>query len=150
MEIRTKTRMVEEEVRTYIACDGTEFSFESECLRYEEKLRREESIDKIQELRIDNLNDLMPLTNDGYTEEHYIYTWFEIEDEEDYENLKAAFTGNNFPDELSYPEKVCVETNNEYDYDADSYLYTLNGVIENAKDFFEKFGLEMELRKVGE
>ena len=150
MEIRTKKRIVEEDVRTYIACDGTEFSFENECLRYEEKLRREESIDKIQELRIDNLNDLMPLTNDGYTEEHYIYTWFELEDEEDYENLKAAFTGNYFPDELSYPEKVCVEINNEYDYDSDSYLYTLNDVIENAKDFFERFGLEMELRKVGE
>lgn len=150
MEIRTEKRIVEEEVRTYIACDGTEFSSENECLRYEEKLRIEESIDKIQELRIDSLNDLMPLTNDGYTEEHYIYTWFELEDEEDYENLKAAFTGNNFPDELSYPEKVCVEINNEYDYNSDSYLYTLNDVIENAKDFFERFGLEMELRKVGE
>lgn len=152
MEIRTEKRVVEEEVCTYIASDGKEFARKVDCEIYEDLLRRRDFIEQAESLLIEGL-DIMPLTDDDCPLEHNYYYWYKINNPDDFEVLKEALNDEwVFSEkEVNYPEIICIESNTENQYESDDvYSYKLSEIIMDAKRFFNHFGLEMILQKVGE
>lgn len=148
MEIRTKTRMVEEEVRTYIACDGTEFSFESECVEYEYGLVRAEAIKAANGLRIKRLDGVFPLDTNGEVEGGWWHYWFMIKNQNDWNILRKAFESDSGLEKKleNYPEVVCIEEC-EDEFGSDPYVFKLSDMLIQTKEFWKLFGYEVELRK---
>ena len=148
MRTEKKTKMVKITETKYIADDGREFASEKECKDYEKAEKRKVFIDKADKLRIRELEDSMPLVLDE-TMEHHEYRWYKLQNENDYNILSKAYSGNYFGEPASYPVIMCVETYDYYcdDYDGDAYNFTLDKCKEDTIKFWEKQGYKVKIEK---
>lgn len=138
MRTEKKTKLVEITETKYIADDGREFASVRECEQYE----------KAEKLRIKELEDSMPLVLDE-TMEHHEYRWYKLQNENDYNILTEAYSGNYFGEPASYPVIICVETYDYYcdDYDGDAYIFTLDKCKEDTIKFWERQGYKVTIEK---
>lgn len=148
MRTEKKTKLVEITETKYIADDGREFTSARDCEQHEKAEKRKVFIDKAEKLRIKELEDLMPLVLDE-TMEHHEYRWYKLQNENDYNILSEAYSGNYFGEPASYPVIMCVETYDYYcdDYDVDAYSFTLDKCKEDTIKFWKKQGYKVRIEK---
>lgn len=148
MRTEKKTKMVEITETKYIADDGREFASEKECKDYERQKERKCFIEEAEKLRIKELEDSMPLVLDE-TMEYHEYRWYRLQNENDYNILSEAYSGNYFDKPVSYPVTMCVETYDYYcdEYDGDAYSFTLDQCKEDTIKFWERQGYKVTIEK---
>lgn len=143
VELKTKTF---EEV-TYIAKDGQTFADEDACLKHERDLTLAEKLDQLEHLLVRTKEDSRWVEdapcNGDENMAHHIYTWYRVENKE-----QADLIDEVFYTDLSltnYPEIVCIERNDDSDYDG--YSCTLSGCKKNVEQLFSKFGYKVTFEK---
>lgn len=148
MRTEKKTKMVEIAETKYIADDGREFASEEKCKDYERQKERKCFIEKAEKLRIKELEDSIPLVLDE-TMEYHEYRWYRLQNENDYNILSEAYSGNYFDKPVSYPVTMCVETYDYYcdEYDGDAYSFTLDQCKEDTIKFWERQGYKVTIEK---
>ena len=142
-----RERIIKEQV--YIAEDGSEFAFYSDCLEYERKNRKDKIEEAAEKLRITELDDLVPLTSSGDVHYENTFCWYRLNSREDFEKVNAAYKDALYEPE-NYPEIMCVEIVENYEYEDDGYDCSLSRCKKETIDFWKKFGYEVEFKKVGE
>ena len=143
--MKSEVRVREVEVKIYIAEDGKEFINEYECKSYEKNLNRVKNNEKINKLRIFDLDNMIPLNSGALPCENNYYRWYLVNSVEDIEALEGAY-GEKMVKVSSFPDMICVEYSDEYFNDV--YSYTLHDIILEAKDFFNKVGYSVDFNKV--
>ena len=147
MEVRTEKRMVEVFDTTYVANDGTEFKTEGSCLEYERKLAEDEHKAKADKFRLVDLDGTYPLDVDAqYINDNHAYTWYQVNSEEDLNTLEDVYGGIGKP--CSYPDIVCIETDDYYTDDC--WSYWLSDMKKSTIAFWKAFGYEVEFKVVKE
>lgn len=127
MRIETRTTMVPNSEKIYIADDGTEFMSHSECINYELDVYRkwiEQSNDVIE---CKELLDCPPFDGGEYSSEN-TYRWFKPINEKGIELLNKAFPAYSYIGELhsnDIGEWCCAE------YDPYDHLYYWNALSES-------------------
>ena len=149
MKIKEETKLVEQKVFTFVAEDGTEFITEKECKDYEEKQIFKALIEEAEKLRITELDEHLPLSNDGLANEYNTFRWYKLNNETDFETVNKAY-GNSLNEPKSYPEIMCVETIGYEAYMDDAYSYNMETCKEITESFWKELGYEINFRKVGE
>lgn len=144
-EKRTEERIVTSTRTIYIADDGKEFDSKTICEEYEREVKEEAAEKIIEKLRINELNGLLPLTNNDEWRDCDV-SWFKLNDDSDfgmiynYYDLRKAT--EYFYEPKSYPNIMCVV---EYDCYAD--IYYIDDIIETTKDFYKDFGFDVTISK---
>lgn len=142
-------KKVTREVKIYFSNDGKEFDTKEACVKYEERLRKDEAIDGAEKLRIKELDNLMPITACEENENN-TFRWYRIENETDFKTVsKACETRywNTFGGAKKYPEIMCVETCGEEPYEDDAYCYYLSDLIDESIGFWKKLGYKIEIKE---
>lgn len=149
MKVKEETRVVEQTVTLYIAEDGTEFVTEYACRRYEEKKNLEKLIEKAENLRIVELDDCLPLTNDGLINDNNIFKWYRLESKEDFDIVEGAYGSNGHLSKPStYPEVICVETCGYEPYKDDAYNYHLTDCKIMTEEFWKAMGYKVIFEEI--
>ena len=144
MVVRTEKRMVEVFDTTYVANDGTEFKTEFTCLDYEKQLAENAFKAKANELRIPKFDGTYPLDVDGqYISDNHAHTWYQVNTEEDLNTLEDVYGGIGKP--CSYPDIVCIETDDYYTDDC--WSYWLSDMKKSTVAFWKAFGYEVEFKE---
>lgn len=140
MKVETRKEMIEMEIKKYIANDGTEFKSKIDCLRYEERQKRKEEIEAAEKLRIEDLDEQIPLYC-GEMSENNTFRWYRVENDAEFDVLNNACRNELVCARPSvYPEIICVETVGYEAYEDDVYSYNMEDIKAATKEFFEKFG----------
>lgn len=147
--------------RYYEASDGKIFENYEECKEYEKKYLTDladskEKYRKLKAMEIPELSGTCPLSETDLGDS-WNFKWFNVRNEEELAFLNGFIIDSNaYADK--YPAIICVETD-EYmgGYFLDdeknltgSYAYSLEECINETKEFFAKFGFEIELKKKGD
>ena len=149
MEIRKETKMIERKIITYIAKDGTEFANMQECKKYETAQEHEKSIEAAEKLLIPELNEHLPLSNDGLMNENNTFRWYKLNNESDFQTVNKAY-GNSLSAPERYPEIICVETVGYEAYMDDAYSYNMETCKKITENFWKELGYEINFKKIGE
>ena len=149
MKIKEETKIIEQKVVTYVADDGTEFRTENECKDYETKQFSKYIIEAAEKLRITELDEHLPLSNDGLINENNTFRWYKLTNETDFATVNKAY-GNSLNVPESYPEIMCVETVGYEAYMDDAYSYNMGTCKKITEIFWKELGYEINFRKVGE
>ena len=149
MEIKKEKKLVEQEITTYIATDGEEFDTERDCKKHEARLRHKQLIEKAEKLRIKDLDGKFPIDDNAlpYFENYFI--WYKVETIEDFKVIENAYDNKLEAPEI-YPEIICVETNENEEYEGDVYTYTLSDMKASTEFFWSRLGYKVKLEKVVE
>ena len=91
MEIKIKKRFIEEDTKVYIAEDGTGFETERACRNYEDKILHPANIKQAEKLRIKYLDEVIPLSDSGLTDENNAFRWYKVENEENASILNDVY-----------------------------------------------------------
>lgn len=146
MKIKEETKVVKTTV--YVADDGEKFATERECRRYEEKIALKKSIEVAEKLRIEELDEQLPLVC-GEMSENNTFRWYKINNREEFDILcEACKEQFEYPD--CYPEIICVETVGYRAYDDECYIYYLSGLKRMAEEFYKRLGYKVTFEKVGD
>lgn len=146
MEIKIRKKFIEEEIKLYVAEDGTEFETKKACRNYEDMILHPANIKQAEKLRIKYLDEVIPLSDSGLTDENNTFRWYNVENEEDASILNDAYRIK-FKPSLVYPEIICIETAGYEPYKDDAYAYhvtNLKGITEN---FWKKLGYRVVIEK---
>ena len=130
MTIRTTEikRYVKDEITEYIACDDKIFKTEQECLVYEEKLKR------VNSLIIDNPNGILPY--DVWVDEESQYIWVDLKTQEDVELVSEVY---NLDDTCYDPGIYCIQISEECGNSMSNMKY----YIESALKLLEFAGYDI-------
>ena len=148
MKIKEETKLVEQKVFTFVAEDGTEFTTEKECKDYEEKQIFKALIEEAEKLRIEEMDEDIPLSDDGLMNECNTFRWYKLKNEADFETLNKAY-GNGLSKPEHFPEVMCVETVGYEAYMDDAYSYDMTTCRTITENFWKKLGYKVTFEKVG-
>lgn len=148
MEIKTEKIMVENFVTSYVADDGKEFPSERECKEHEERQAKYKYIEAAEKLRIKEMDDQIPLSDDGMMSDTNSYRWYRLNNKEDYDMVNMAY-GDSFVEPKSYPEIMCVETVGYKIYLDDAYYYYMATCKTITENFWKKLGYQVTFKKIG-
>ena len=146
MEIRIRKKFIEEEIKVYAAEDGTEFETEKACKNYEDKILHPANIKQAEKLRIKDLDEVIPLSDSGLTDENNTFRWYNVENEDDASILNEAYR-TSFEPPLVYPEIICIETAGYEPYKDDAYSYHVTNLKEITEGFWKKLGYKVTIEK---
>lgn len=138
MKIKTTKQMVEVNVQTYIACDGTEFTTAWQCEEYERKLR-EKDIEMVE--TNDEAKNFTPLNGCEFSESN-TYRWFRPKDEEQVILLNEFFQPWQSLTDDDIGKWICIESDDE-----ETWVYRLDESIDHIEDFLSKFGYKITIEK---
>ena len=149
MREEMKTELREVVVKRYIADDGTEFEYKDDCKTYERNLSLKKYIEKANDMRIKELDDVLPLDCNGDVGENNNFRWFPLNNKEDYNVVLKAYADGVLPMPKEYPTILCVESSSYYteEYNSDCYGYLLEDIMADTKWFWEKLGYKVEITK---
>lgn len=133
-----KKEMVEKIIPKYIADDGTEFTDEKECGRYERQI----ALEWLSVIETKPEAEGSPNFDGGECYESHNYIWYRPKNEQEIELLQAAYYDDgtvNFHDEM-IGHWICVEIDC-----ADDFLWvtTLDDGIEYARELLSRLGYDM-------
>ena len=100
MRIETRTTMVPDSRKVYIANDGTEFSRYMECMHYEVDVYRKQVEESKDVIECKELLHCKPFDNEEYSTEN-TYRWFKPLNENGIELLNKAFPTERGTNDLS-------------------------------------------------
>lgn len=147
MKIKEETKIIEQKVISYVADDGTEFRTESECKDYEVKQFSKNLIEAAEKLRIKELDEHLPLSNDGLMNENNTFRWYKLNNEADFETVNKAY-GNSLNVPESYPEIMCVETVGYEAYMDDAYNYNMETCKKITESFWKELGVKVTFEDI--
>lgn len=142
MKVREEVKMIEQKVFTFVADDGVEFITEKECKDYEERQIFKALIEEAEKLRIEEMDEDIPLSNDGLMNECNTFRWYKLENETDFETLNKAY-GNGLNKPEHFPEVMCVETVGYEAYMDDAYSYDMTTCRTITENFWKKLGYKV-------
>lgn len=142
MNTKTVKKVIEQETMIYVADDGREFTSETECKQYEEKIIFNNKIEAAEKLRITELDEMIPLSDDGGINENNTFRWYRVENETDFDVLNEAY-GNSLCRPSIYPEVICVETIGYEAYMDDAYSYNMTTCKYITESFWNKLGYKV-------
>lgn len=148
MKVKEETKMVEQTVTLYVAEDGTEFRNKHECIKYEEEKALENWIVKAEELRIAELDDCLPLSNDGLINDNNIFRWYRLKSKEDFDIVENAYSKGCLSKPSTYPEVICVETCGYEPYKDDAYNYHLTDCKIMTEEFWKAMGYKVVFEEI--
>lgn len=133
-----KKELIEKIIPKYIADDGTEFTDEKECERYERQI----ALERLSVIETSSEAQGLANFDGGECYESHNYVWYRPKDAHEIDLLKAAYDDEGHTD-FSYNmigQWICVETDC-----ADDFLWvtTIDDGIEYAKDILSKLGYDM-------
>ena len=99
-----------------------------------------------EKLRIKELDEHIPLGNDGLINENNIFRWYRVQNKRDYYVLNTAY-GNAIRKPSVYPEIICVETAGQEAYQGDAYGYHLADCRKITEDFWKQMGYKCTIEK---
>jgi hypothetical protein len=136
-------------VKKYIADDGTEFEYKSDCETYERNLSLKKYIKQADDMRIKELDDVLPLDCNGMVEENSYFYWFSLNSKKDFDIVRKAYDNATLPVPKEYPTILCVESNSYHteEYNDDCYGYLLENIMADTKKFWKKLGYEVSFTK---
>lgn len=151
MKKETKSRMIEEKYEVFVAEDGTTFDTARECVNYEKKRKQRKFIEEAEKLRIEKLDNVIPVTDIEHQEDNN-YSWYAVQNKDDLDLIAKACGYHNINDasiiEFNCPEILCIETlDYAEEYEGEIYCYTLSNIMENIKEFMENFGYKVKFEK---
>lgn len=143
------TELREVVVKKYIADDGTEFEYKSDCETYERNLSLKKYIKQADDMRIKELDDVLPLDCNGMVEENNNFRWFVLDNKVDYDIVRKAYADASLPIPKEYPTIICIESSSYYteEYNDDCYGYLLENIMVDTKEFWGKLGYEVSFTK---
>jgi len=147
MKINKEIKMVKQEVTTYIAEDGQVFSTEFDCLKHEEELEKKRRIEEAEKLRIEKLDNMIPINYDGLPNDNNCFNWYKLNTKEDFETLIEAYRNGNLEEPENFPTLYCVETCGYEPYEDESYSYDLVTCKTCTEKFWETLGYKVVLTK---
>lgn len=147
MKINKEIKMVKQEVTTYIAEDGQVFSTEFDCLKHEEELEKKRRIEEAEKLRIEKLDNMIPINYDGLPNDNNCFNWYKLNTKEDFETLIEAYRNGNLEEPENFPALYCVETCGYEPYEDESYSYDLVTCKTCTEKFWETLGYKVVLTK---
>lgn len=147
MKINKEIKMVKQEVTTYIAEDGQVFSTEFDCLKHEEELEKKRRIEEAEKLRIEKLDNMIPINYDGLPNDYNCFNWYKLNTKEDFETLIEAYRNGNLEEPENFPTLYCVETCGYEPYEDESYSYDLVTCKTCTEKFWETLGYKVVLTK---
>ena len=147
MKIKEETKLVEQKVFTFVAEDGTEFTTEKECKDYEEKQIFKALIEEAEKLRIEEMDEDIPLSNDGLMNECNTFRWYKLDNEADFETLNKAY-GNELSKPEHFPEVMCVETVGYEAYMDDAYSYNMETCKKITESFWKELGVKVTFENI--
>lgn len=147
MKIKEETKVVEQKVIIFVAEDGIEFTTERECKEYEEKQILKGLIEEAEKLRIEALDESLPLSDDGLMNDCNTFRWYKLESEEDFETLNKAY-GNGLSKPKHFPEVMCVETVGYEAYMDDAYSYDMTTCRTITENFWKKLGYKVTFEQM--
>ncbi len=147
IKVKEETKSIEQKIISYIADDGTEFKTEKECKGYEQKKIFKELIEAAEKLRIAELDEQMPLSDDGLMNENNTFRWYKLKNKEDFETVDKAY-GNALREPKIYPEVMCVETCGYEAYMDDAYSYDMTTCKEITENFWKKLGYKVAIEQL--
>lgn len=100
-------------------------------------------INQAEQLRIKNLDDIIPLTSGGTNENNY-FIWYYVQTKKDFDIVNKAYR-EQFCEPEQYPEIMCVESYSGYEDDA--YEYYLSQIKDLTCDFWKQLGYKITLSK---
>lgn len=98
---------------------------------------------QVEKIIIPELDDVIPLVNDGTTLENNYFRWFRIEKREDFELLDELFLEHTGVEPKTYPTLACLEFIYEL-FSGEAYCYFIEDCVTSTKDFWEKFNVNFE------
>lgn len=149
MKIKEETKIIEQKIITYVADDGTEFRTESECKDYEVKQFSKYLIEAAEKLRIPELDEYLPLSNDGLMNENNTFRWYKLNNETDFEIVNKAY-GNSLNTPESYPEVMCVETVGDEAYMDYAYNYNMETCKKITENFWKELGVKVTFENIAQ
>lgn len=140
--MQIKKVIVQKERNMYIAEDGMEFNDEYSCRRHEKKISLNKLIEEAEKFRITELDEELPLSNDGTMDENNTYRWYKVDNETEFKAIEKAYRST-FTIPKKYPEIICVETIGHDAYMDDAYNYNMETCKEITKEFWKKLGIKV-------
>jgi len=147
MRIEIEKKIIEQENNVYIADDGTEFTTQHDCEKYEKEQEKKAYIELAETLRIAELDEQTPLTC-GETYENNTYRWYKVNNQEEFDALNKAYDNQvGTACLISYPQIICVETCGYEPYQDDCYSYFLSDCLKETGQFWKLFGYDVNFTK---
>ena len=100
----------------------------------------------VEKLRIKELDEHIPLGNDGFVNESNTFRWYRIRNQNDYHILNTAYR-DTIREPSVYPEIICVETVGQEPYQDDAYAYHLADCRKVTEDFWKQLGYQCTIQK---
>ena len=150
MKINKTVKMVECEYVEYVAEDGKIFNSRFECEKHEMQLKYENDRFRAGQLKIDDLDDVIPINCDGLPNDNNIFRWYKLKSDDDFKILENAYIKSELDTPQKYPTIYCVETYGYDIYDDDAYGYDIEMCKIETIEFWKKFGYNiLFLKKQG-
>ena len=99
-------------------------------------------IELAERLRIRELDEKIPLDDEGEVNENNTFRWYEVKDINDFTALNAAYQ-EQLKAPSVYPETICVETVGQEAYTDDAYNYNMEEIKEKTRDFWNQLGYKV-------
>lgn len=144
MRVEVEKKLIEQEIKRYIAEDGKIFLTKYECEEYENKLKEKENRKKIESFEIKKMKGYMPISTDHICSDSNDYYWYKVNNETEWNILNETY-GNTFSKPNTYPMIICVE---ESYWDGDCWDYYLDNMFEVTKSFWNLLGYKVNFEKV--
>ena len=147
--MKTKNITMEVQKEIYIAEDGTEFDTKQKCSSYEFRKKKEKLIEATEKLRIEDLDEVIPLV-DSEISENNMFRWYKVNNKDDYEVLKKACVGcytNLTKEPKNYPEIICLEMCDYEEFRGCIYDYTLSECKTTTENFWKNFGYKVTIER---
>lgn len=129
------------EVIVYVACDGTEFKHQRDCLNYEWEKIKKPMLEKLHRCKE---ADGIPNCNGGYVSDYNDYEWYFVRNKEDVDILNDVYYAGLGENDIG--EWVCIEIDEE----SDTWYTTASDGIKYATDLLTKLGYKVEITKEAE
>ena len=148
MQVIEREEQVTVKKKVYVAKDGKEFKDNYECYIHEKQLDSKEQLKKLERYIVPELDEQIPLHDDASYSECFNYTWFKVNNEIEFEDLKMILKDSTgLPAPTLYPAYVCFETEDEFEGYAEDWSTSLEYCMKGAKDFFTKFNYDIEFKR---
>ncbi len=130
-------------VSVYVSDDGKEFRSAYACQKYEEEVKRENALKKVEKYLIKDLNGYVPLGSD-YVDDNHDYHWYRVPDIETFADLLEAYGiyEGDITKWSGFSEIYVIES-----IDDDSYVTSLSEIKKITEEFWDKLGYDVSLLK---
>ncbi len=144
-ETKTEQRVITDTYTVYISDNGKVFETKKACEEYEKTLKVAEYKRRIDKLKINNLDDILPITLNGEDWREYNTRWYNVKDKNDYDAIYNYYTLSSYMYYLepeSYPTVIGIVEN--YDF---VDVYSIDSIIDQVKCFFSKLNMSVNIKE---